>query len=220
MKLYIVRHGQTELNLKHILQGNLDSPLTEKGIIGAEKIREELKNIEFDKVITSNLNRAIKTAEIILAEREDQFIQDADVGEMAFGVWQGKSQEEISTSKETGENYINYFKYPDKYIPPKGAESYEHLIQRAQHFLEGMKTYARKNPKANVLLVSHGAFIKAILGVIHQASIKDFWGEPYVTNCSITMIDISGGEYTILKEADVSHLGEHKIMMSASGYVK
>lgn len=220
MKLYIVRHGQTELNVIHVLQGNLDSKLTEKGIQGAEKIGEALAETEFDVVITSTLSRAVKTTEIILRGRGQEFIQTPEVGEMTFGEWQGKTQEEISKTKEDAENYINYFKHPEKYVPVDNGEDFSSLLNRAKKVLEQIKAYGEDHKDAKVLLVSHGAFIKAIMSTVKNLELKDFWSEPYITNCSLTIIEIEGDAYNILLEADTSHLGEHVVPMPASGYVK
>ena len=66
LKLYIVRHGQTEWNVLEKFQGQLNSPLTPKGIKKIEKTASELKNIKFEAVYTSELGRTISTAKLIL----------------------------------------------------------------------------------------------------------------------------------------------------------
>lgn len=63
--IYIVRHGQTDWNLEGRYQGRTDIDLNETGIKQAEKIRQELKSVKFDKVFSSPLKRAYKTAQII-----------------------------------------------------------------------------------------------------------------------------------------------------------
>ena len=72
LKLYIVRHGQTEWNVLEKFQGQLNSPLTEAGIEKVRKTAEELKNIVFSKVYTSQVGRTIGTAEIILEHNKNQ----------------------------------------------------------------------------------------------------------------------------------------------------
>lgn len=220
MKLYIARHGQTELNKKHVLQGNTDSPLTDIGVEGAERLRDALRDIDFDLVLTSTLGRAIRTTEIILDGRQEEIIQTPAVGEMTFGVWQGKTKEEICTSAEEEERYINYFRHPEKYIPVEGGESYQQILDRSAGFLSEMLKYAEANPDANVLLVSHGAFIKAFMAVIKGVAIEDYWMEPTITNCSLTIIEIKGGRCQIALEGDTEHLGSAKIPMVQSGYLK
>ena len=66
LKLYIVRHGQTEWNVQEKFQGQLNSPLTEEGKVKIRKTATELADIEFEAVYTSKLGRTVGTAEIIL----------------------------------------------------------------------------------------------------------------------------------------------------------
>ena len=61
MKLYVVRHGQTNLNLEHKLQGKIGLPLNKQGIAQAEELSKELKNIKFFKAYSSPQERAIQT---------------------------------------------------------------------------------------------------------------------------------------------------------------
>ena len=69
MKLYIVRHGESETNRKGLWTGWLDVALTDKGIADAERVRDTLRGIKFDKVYSSDLQRARVTCEIALPGR-------------------------------------------------------------------------------------------------------------------------------------------------------
>lgn len=69
-QIYIVRHGETNENLNHIIQGQTDSVLNETGKMQAKKISQRLKNIKFDNVFSSDLLRTRETAEIIAIERK------------------------------------------------------------------------------------------------------------------------------------------------------
>lgn len=218
MKLYIIRHGETQMNRKKILQGNSDSPLTESGMDGAKKIAEQLKAEGFDLVISSHLGRAIKTAEIIMQGRDIPIVQEPLVSEMCFGDWQGKTQEEICIDEISKQNYINYFKYPEKYVPVQGAETFKQLLDRAESFLRKMMNYSREHPEDKVLLVTHGAYIKALLSVVSDLDIKDFWKEPFITNLSLTILDIKENE--IKTDMEAVPLLMDSIIMSAAGYLK
>lgn len=65
MELYVVRHGRVPSNDKHIISGRSDEKLTEVGIKQAERVRDELKNIDFDAFYSSDVLRAMQTAKII-----------------------------------------------------------------------------------------------------------------------------------------------------------
>ena len=85
MKLYLIRHGETDWNRVRRLQGQADIPLNEFGRSLAQKTAAGLKDVPFDLCISSRLKRAYETAEIILDGREVPIITDDRIIEMAFG---------------------------------------------------------------------------------------------------------------------------------------
>ena len=216
----MVRHGETELNRRKVLQGNMDSPLTAKGIEDAERVAKCLDSIDFRFAITSNLGRAIHTAEIILRGKNKRIIQTPNVAEMRFGNWQGKTQEEICVDEKAAENYFAYFQDPIRYRPENGAESFEEVIGRGAQFLEEMKKLSDKYPNEKILLVSHGAFIKAMLKSITGNPIERFWQDPFIPNLSVTILEIDRNGIRIIKEADQSYVGGKTIRIQDSGYIK
>ena len=219
MKLYIVRHGETQWNKRHILQGQLDSPLTETGVGGAKKIKEALEPINFKTVYTSELKRAIDTADIIISEKKDIItIRDNDIAEMSYGSWQGKTKEEICIDAEHKDMYYNYFKKPEKYIPIAGGETFEEVIKRAERFLDRVKNEHGENEAA--LVVTHGVFIKAVFNIINQRNIEEFWERPFVTNCSISILEVEDSGIKVIKEVDIEHLGEHTVATEEVDYIK
>lgn len=220
MKLYITRHGETEYNQKHILQGNSDSPLTQKGLDGAKKLADFLEPIPFEKIISSNLGRAVKTAEIIAEKRGQQVIQNPIVAEIGFADWQGKTREEICIDEKSERNYRYYFERPDLYRPTKNAETFDSLFSRAKTFLNEMKELATQIPEANVLLVTHGAYIKALLSVVNNLPLKDFWSGPFISNLSITIFAIDENNVSVQNDVDVSHLQMDNPGMEMSGYLR
>lgn len=84
-----MRHGKTDWNAKHKLQGRTDIPLNDEGREMAEKAREEYKDIHFDVCYCSPLIRAKETAEIVLQGRNIPLITDERLQEMSFGVYEG-----------------------------------------------------------------------------------------------------------------------------------
>ena len=90
MKLYLVRHGETDWNKVKKIQGQVDIPLNQFGKHLAEETAEGLHDIPFDLCISSPLSRAYETARIILEGRDVPIITDARIEEMAFGEYEGK----------------------------------------------------------------------------------------------------------------------------------
>ena len=94
-QLIIVRHGETEWNLKLIRQGHLDSPLTERGIAQAKALGQRLAQEKFVALYSSDLGRAVQTAEMIAAVTGHGIITDERLRERHLGIFQGLSGDEI-----------------------------------------------------------------------------------------------------------------------------
>ena len=122
MILYIMRHGETEWNTKHWLQGRTDIPINENGRKVAELTREGLKDVVFDAAFTSPLLRAKETAQIVLEGRDVELIEEQRIIEMCFGDYEGTSMvdkhEDMKIYFERPKEYIvknNVHKVKDKY---------------------------------------------------------------------------------------------------------
>lgn len=130
--LYIMRHGRTDWNERHKLQGRTDIPLNANGRQMAEKAREEYADVHFDVCYCSPLIRARETAEIVLRGRNIPIIPDERLVEMSFGACEGM---EYSFDK-LGSPIADLFLHPEKYTEPvDGGESFEQLFARTGEFL-------------------------------------------------------------------------------------
>src|SRR5439155_26438920 len=91
----VVRHGETEWNIRGIRQGNLDSRLTEKGMAQAKALAQRLAREKFSALYSSDLGRAVQTAEMIAAVTGQEIVTDARLRERNRGVFQGLNGDEI-----------------------------------------------------------------------------------------------------------------------------
>lgn len=160
--LYIARHGETEWNLVHITQGHHDSPLTEKGVEQARQTAEELKEVNFEAVFSSDLYRAERTAEIIKLERDLAVQTHQALRERCSGSWEGKDGTEFT---EKFNDILEKLKalpegeqWRHKLAPD--IESHEELIGR---FITKLREIAVAYAGKNVLVVSHGGPIRFLL---------------------------------------------------------
>ena len=105
MKFYIVRHGETRLNVEAVLQGRLDEPINQSGRDLAAITGQNMRGIHFDACISSPLVRAYETAEIILRESGNDIpiATDDRLQEMAFGVWEGRK---LADMGEGSQRYV------------------------------------------------------------------------------------------------------------------
>ncbi len=146
MKIYLVRHGQCESNV--IGRYNfINEDINETGVKQAEDLREKIKGINYDIVISSPLVRALHTAEIINANNKE-IITDERLAERKHGSLEGQSME-VTDRKEYWNYYSNVKFGTEERIPD--------LCSRVKEFLDELKT---KNYES-VLIVAHSGVSKA-----------------------------------------------------------
>lgn len=198
MKIYMIRHGETEWNAKRWLQGTADIPLNRNGIEVARTTAEGMRDIPFDLIFTSPLLRAKKTAEIIRGDRDIPMIDEPRLQEISFGIYEG-----FCCSKEgyniPDPDFVNFFVSPDKYVAPEGAESIEQLCARTTEFL--LETAA--NPEyadKTILFSSHGAAVKGLLSSLTITDRKDFWTGGVHKNCGVSLVEVKDGKLSLVFE--------------------
>lgn len=150
MLLYIARHGQTEENVRRVLQGQMPGHLTAEGIAQAEELREKLRDIPFSRIITSDLKRAVDSARIIAEPHGVEIELEPLLRERDFGI-------------HTGGPYIKISHALDP-----SAETMEQLAQRAADFLNCLT----KSEAETVLVVSHGLFLRVLQAVYHGVDVR------------------------------------------------
>lgn len=155
---YIVRHGETEYNIKRRLSGHSDSPLTENGIHQAKKTGKRLKNIHFDIVFSSDLLRAKKTAEIIMLEKKLAIKVTALLRERNFGSYEGKPYESLDVFTklvdQLSDEELRKYKISDDF------ESDEEVAMRLITFL---REAAITHHGQTILISSHGGLMRVLL---------------------------------------------------------
>lgn len=178
--LYIMRHGRTDWNEKHKLQGRTDIPLNQDGIEMAEKARAEYADIHFDICYCSPLKRARQTAEIVLAGRNIPIITDDRLSEMCFGIYEG-----VENSFKDPDCPINtLFFSPEKYVVPvEGGESLQHLYARTGEFLEQVVKPQLAQGR-DILIVGHGVMNSSIVCQVKGIPIEKFWSAG-IENCKL-----------------------------------
>lgn len=177
--LYIIRHGKTDWNEIHKLQGRTDIPLNEEGREMARKASEKYKDIHFDICFCSPLIRARETAELLLAGRDVQIVFDERLKEMSFGIYEG-----VENSFAIGDCPVNVlFQHPEQYEAVEGGESLDELYTRTGEFLREEVEPLIADGK-DVLIVGHGAMNSSIVCQVKNVERKDFWSAG-IPNCEL-----------------------------------
>lgn len=206
MRLYLVRHGETDWNKERRMQGKSDIPLNDFGRKLAYDTREGLKDVSFDIAYTSPLIRAKETAQIIIGDRKIPLIEDDRIQEMGFGEFEGLSCSEKGYNIPDPE-FRNFFEAPEKYHPPKGGESYQDMLERLQSFLTEL--YQQEEGKEQTVLVAtHGAALRGMLVLIKGLPIEKYWVGGVHKNCAVSIIDVKDGKAEVVEEAKVYYTYE------------
>lgn len=192
----IVRHGQTDYNVEHKIQGNSDaSKLTERGVEQAKALKKELGGTEFDSMYSSPLRRALETAKILADANEvktDNRLEERCFGEITGMEWEDVERRFPAIARQ-------YEKVKDL-SSVNGAETIENVQERGMEFL---KEVARANDGKRILVVTHSGWIKMIFAFLK--------GDPEVImdnlkNCSINEIKWDGERFIPMKFNYVGHL--------------
>lgn len=197
---YLVRHGETMWNKEYRLQGWLDSPLTEVGVLHAKKLQEYLKNISFAAAFSSSSGRAMETLHILVGDRQLPIFYENDLREIYLGDWQGKTMEEIQ--KTHCSEYELYMNYPAQFVATH-TESFGAVTERAMFTL---KKIAEKYPQDNVLIVSHAVTIKCMINAILDRSIDQLWAEPFINGTSVTKVEHLEQQWHVKEIGTIYHL--------------
>jgi broad specificity phosphatase PhoE len=199
-KLFLIRHGSTDWNLKQRYCGFVDIALNNKGRIQAKRLRRKLNNQTVHKVYCSDRKRAIQTAGIVF--------KGYDIGkvpalrEMHFGIFEGLTYKQIM--KKFPHTYKKWISNPFKTIIPSG-ESPAILRKRV---VKAFKEIVLRHPNQTVAVVCHGGTISAFIN--HILKSKDFW-KHIPQSASITILELKNGKFKINIFNDISHLSGIKI---------
>lgn len=178
--LYIMRHGRTDWNDRHKLQGRTDIPLNAEGRRMAENAAEEYRSVPLDVCWCSPLIRARETAEILLRGRDVPILTDDRLLELSFGSYEG-----LENSFSIPDCPVNViFQAPEKYTASVGgAETFDELFARTGAFLREVIDPLMKEGK-DVLIVGHGVMNLSIISQVRNLPRKDFWSTG-IENCKM-----------------------------------
>ncbi|OLS02517.1 histidine phosphatase family protein [Tissierella creatinophila] len=200
MKLYIIRHGQTQWNIQKRLQGWNNSNLTQKGISDAMNLAERLKDIDFTHIYSSTQKRAIETAEILRKDRNIDIIKLEGLKEIGFGKWEGMEMDEVLEKyKDEFDIYLNK---PHLYKPTLNGESYEEIFKRVRLSLDEIL----KSGGEDILIVSHGVTIKILTSIIKNIPLEKLYTIDINKGTSLNICEVKENKIEFIVEGDNYHI--------------
>ncbi|NHV10648.1 2,3-diphosphoglycerate-dependent phosphoglycerate mutase GpmB [Cronobacter turicensis] len=204
LQVYLVRHGETQWNAERRIQGQSDSPLTEKGERQAMQVAQRAKALGITHIITSDLGRTQRTAEIIAQGCGCDVILDPRLRELDMGILERRHLDTLSEEEEGWRRQL-VNGTPDGRIPQ--GESMQEVSER----MHGALNACLDLPSGSrPLLVSHGmalgCLVSTILGLPAYAERR-----LRLRNCSISRVDYQqspwlASGWVVETAGDVSHL--------------
>ena len=167
MKLYFVRHGETDMNARNMFYGWYDADINAKGISQAEELREAFRDIHIDKIYSSDLKRALHTAQIIADGRPVEIVPD--LREMAYGIWENRTWESMT---ESDRELLKKWRYDWLNLEIPEGETFMGFYDRVT---KGLDKIVKENKGKHVLVVSHNGALSAMHCHLTGAGPKGFW---------------------------------------------
>lgn len=208
MKIYILRHGETNLNAKAVLQGRLDEPLNQNGRDLAEVTGKALQGVHFDCCISSPLCRSRETAEIMLRNSGNDIpiTFDERIIEVDFGVMEGVAKAAMREEDKL------FFTDPFRFAGFQEGESILDVCDRTQAFL---KELIAKDDGKTYLISIHGCAMRGMVNYLLEEP-ESYWLGHAPYNCSFTIVEAEGGTARIT-ELDKVYYDESLIMNPYQG---
>lgn len=183
----LVRHGETDWNALGKIQGKTDIPLNERGAQQAMQCGQYFTASDWDLIITSPLQRARRTAEIINETLELPLIEMEEFAEKHFGDAEGMTFEQRALT------------FPDRLYPNQ-----EDNALFSERLAMGLKIIHDRYPNKRILLVSHGGVINAILAELSNGRIGS--GKTRLLNACLSQIQFGENHWNIQNYNQVHHL--------------
>ena len=199
IKIYLIRHGQSEWNVLNKIQGQVNTELTELGRNQGQAIGDRLMNSNIDVVYSSDLNRALDTAKIIAKKINKPLVISESLREINFGVWEGLTGRELRIDyKEEQETWRNR---PEEVALP-GAESLEVLSERV---MKWMNSILKENCGKDIAIVSHSATLKIMLLGLLDMPLTHYKNFTF-SNVGLSIVELRNYNNVLINLNDISHL--------------
>ncbi len=196
-EIYLVRHCESEANVSHSYAGRSDVDISEKGAKQLEYLSEAFRNIKLDKVYSTSLKRALKTAEAINKYPQAPIEIEDDFIEIDFGIFDGKP---VSVMPEEFRN--TWFQEYHNYYSPKG-ESVDEVCERV---MRGLKKVSKENDGKTIAIASHGCAIRCLMRQLMGLPREKGGEVAWCDNTGINKIIFQNGEFKIEVENETAHL--------------
>lgn len=200
--LWLVRHAETEWNVQGRMQGHQDSRLTETGLLHARAVARRLMPVEPAVIYTSDLGRAVRTADEIAAATEATLVRERDLREKNNGIFEGLTRDEIAA--QYPDIFARYGKRDPDFVIPNG----ESMVQVQARALTTLSRLAAVHPDETLVIVTHGGFLSGFVRHLLGIPLSAQW-HFRLDNCGLSTVryrDSETNPWQLITLNDVAHL--------------
>ncbi len=207
MRLYLVRHGETEWNAQGRIQGHTDIPLSDVGRGQVKRTAQRLADVAFAAAYASDLSRAQETARIILDGRGPQVLSNAGLRESNYGEHEGKTWAQLRETDPALDRRVDGVG-SDLDAKPPGGESVRDLFARQEQFVgRTLAAQAQAVYKTqDLLVVGHGGSLQALALALIGMPAEYYWHLSGLESASISVVADHRGRMAIHSWNDTGHL--------------
>jgi broad specificity phosphatase PhoE len=197
-QIILVRHGETEWNVKEVFRGRIGIELNKTGLKQAQLLAKYLGDIKIDAIYSSPLSRALTTAEIIANYHKLKVEIAPGLIDFDYGEWQDLPHQEVRD--KYSRLYAQWIRHPDRVRMPAG-ESLDEVRKRAMNVVD--RVIAKY--EGSVVLVSHRVVNKVLICALLGLDNSHFWNIKQDT-CGITSFTYENEQFILTKHNDTSYL--------------
>lgn len=193
--------------MEHRIQGKSDSPLTGLGVKQASQLGKRLSGVDLDVIFSSSSHRALRTAQLVndAQKRKSPLHTEDDLMEISLGEWEGMLRSEVDKLYPRLQN--DYFRNPADFRPVGNGETFAQVKERV---MGAIRDILNNNAGKNILVVTHTAIVKLILGNFEGRPLEQLWDPPKIHPGSLSHIEINGSGTKIKTYGDTSHFKTYK----------
>lgn len=199
-RFILVRHGETTWNKEGRYQGQIDTPLSERGIDQGRRLAEALKTIPIDLCYASPLSRSYDTAKMCMEWHGGKIEIDHRLLEINHGLWEGKLSDEIAG--DYGDLLAAWRTTVVDVTMPEG----ENIGQVRDRAMAALNEYALRHSGKTVLVLAHDAVNKAVICDMLDIGLDHFWQIKQDNTC-INVLEYQDGKWRMVLLNSTNHLG-------------
>lgn len=203
-RLYLIRHGATQLTAEDRFSGAENVFLSEEGRAQAERLAQRLADDDIAAIYTSPLDRTMKTANILAKPHQITPIQRDGLREISHGHWEGMSRKDVEQNFR--EEYLAWEEDPFTFAPEGGESGISVLARALPVIREIVVTHADKN----IAVVSHKATIRLILSSLLGFDERGYRDRLDQAPACLNVLDFKDSVHArLMLFNDISHYSDH-----------